>query len=79
MPELVIEVRSTSDRWRDIHEKVTESLKAGVTVVIVLDPEPQTAHVFGPDEPPRTLKADEELTAPGVLEGFGVRVGRFFK
>jgi Uma2 family endonuclease len=79
VPELVVEVRSSTDRWREIHEKVTEYLSAGVLVVVVLDPGPQTAHVFSPDDPPRKLGADEELTIPDVLEGFRVRVGRFFE
>jgi Uma2 family endonuclease len=79
IPELVIEVRSPSDRWREIHEKVTEYLRAGVLVVVVLDPDPQTAHVFGADEPPRMLSAEDELTIPGVLEGFAVKVAKFFE
>ena len=79
LPELVIEVRSSSDRWRDVLEKVSEYFKAGVLVVIVLDPETQVAHVFATDEPPRTLGAEEELAIPGILEGFSVRVGRFFE
>jgi Uma2 family endonuclease len=78
VPELVIEVRSAGDRWREIHEKITEYLRAGVLVVVVLDPEPQTAHVFGADDAPRMLGAEDELAFPGILEGFRVRVGRFF-
>jgi len=79
VPELVVEVRSASDRWRVILEKVSEYLNAGVLVVIVLDPEHQIAHVFSSDDPPRTLGAEEELVLPGILEGFSVRVGRFFE
>lgn len=79
VPELIVEVRSASDRWRDVLEKVTEYLRAGVLVVVVLDPEPRVAHVFGPDEPPRILEASEELGFPGLIEGFRVRVGRFFE
>ena len=79
VPELVIEVRSPSDRWREIHEKVAEYLTADVLVVVVLDPDPQTAHIFSADEAPRTLNADDMLTFPGLLEGFAERVGRFFE
>jgi hypothetical protein len=38
-----------------------------------------TAHVFSADEAPRTLSADDQLSFPGLLEGFQVRVGRFFE
>jgi len=79
IPELVIEVRSAHDRWRAIHKKVTEYLVAGVLVVVVLDPDSRSAHVFSPDDAPRVLGADDELTLPGLLEGFSVRVGRFFE
>ena len=79
VPELVVEVRSAGDRWREIHEKVAEYLRAGVLAVVVLDPEPRTAHVFGADDAPRALGLEDELALPGILEGFQVRVGRFFE
>lgn len=79
IPELVVEVRSSSDRWREVMEKVSEYLRAGVLVVVVLDPEPRTAHVFAADAAPSVLGPDDELTLPDVLDGFAVRVGRFFE
>jgi len=79
VPELVVEVCSASDRWLEIHEKVAEYLGAGVLMVVVLDPKPQTAHVFGADGPPMMLGPEDELVVPGILEGFRVRVGRFFE
>ncbi len=79
VPELVVEVCSEQDRWLEILDKVSEYLNAGVMAVIALDPEPQIAHVFSADNPPKTLKADEELTLPGILDDFRVRVGRFFE
>jgi Uma2 family endonuclease len=79
VPELVVEVRSPGDRWRDIQKKITEYLQAGVLTVVVLDPGLNTAHVFSDDDPPRTLGADDELILTGILEGFRVRVGRFFE
>ena len=78
VPELVIEVRSPSDRWPKVHVKVAEYLDAGVRVVVVLDPDPRMAHVYGQDDGPRALSAEQDLTLPGVLDGFAVRVGKFF-
>jgi Uma2 family endonuclease len=78
MPDLVVEVRSEDDRWKDIEVKVKEYLDAGVGVVIVLDPDPETAHVFRPDQPPRELGPDDELTVPDLLGDFRVAVRRFF-
>ena len=79
VPELVVEVRSASDRWSEILEKVGEYLAAGVLAVVVLDPEPRVAHVFSGEAAPRRLGASEELTLPGVLDEFRAVVGRFFE
>lgn len=79
VPELVIEVRSAGDRWAEILEKVTEYLRSEVQVVVVLDPEALVAHLFTSDQAPRTLVASDELTFPGLLDGFRVLVGRFFE
>jgi Uma2 family endonuclease len=79
MPDWAVEVVSAFDRWPDVLAKVAEFLNAGVRLVVVLDPDSQTAHVFGADDAPRMLGAEDELTLPGVLEGFRIRVGRFFE
>ena len=64
VPELILEVRSPSDRWPNVLFKVAEYLEAGVVIVVVLDDESRTAFVYRADEPGRTLGADDELTAP---------------
>jgi len=78
VPNLVVEVRSDDDRWPDIEAKVTEYLDAGVTVVVVLDPETERAHIFRSDQAHRELGPDEELTIPDLLGDFRVAVRRFF-
>ena len=77
-PDLVVEVRSPSERWSDLHEKIGEYLKAGVRAVVVLDPEERTAHVFTDAAAPYSLSPEEELTLPEILGDFRVPVGRFF-
>ena len=79
VPEVVVEVRSPGDRWRNIHEKITDYLNAGVLTVVVLDPGPNAAHLFSADDAPRILAAEDELVLPGIVEGFRVRVERFFE
>ncbi len=80
VPELVFEVRSAHDLWRDILVKIAEFLTAGVLRVVVLDPARRKAHVFSPgEEEPVILGPDDELTFPGLLEGFRVAVHRFFE
>ncbi len=78
-PNVVFEVRSPSDRWPNIHEKVTEYLQVGVDCVVVLDPEDQTARLFYTDRGSETLTAEDELILPAPLDGFRERVSRFFE
>ena len=77
-PELVFEVRSPGDRWREIYAKVAEYLDLGVLVVCVLDPETRTAHLYDSDHPARVLGADDELTFPECLPGFAVPLRNLF-
>ncbi len=79
-PDLVIEVRSPTDRVGDVEAKVAEYLAAGVTAVVVLDPAVESAAVYrrGDDFPQRMHNGDE-LALPDVLPGFAVPVRRFFE
>lgn len=78
MPELVVEVRSKSDRWPGVLAKAAEYLNAGVSVVVVLDDDRAEAHVVTADRN-QVLGLDEELTFPEILPGFSVAVRRFFE
>jgi len=79
-PDLVIEVRSPTDRIGDIQIKVGEYLNAGVTVVVVLDPGIEAATVYRQAEDiPQRYSNGDELTLPDVLPGFAVPVKRFFE
>lgn len=73
-PDLVIEVRSPSDRPGDIARKVREYLDTGVRAVWILDPRRRTAAVHLAGVEPVTLRADETLDAGDVVPGFRVRV-----
>jgi Uma2 family endonuclease len=78
-PDLVIEVRSPSDRIPQLSIKASEYLEAGVTVVIVLDPETESLAVYREDEFPIRMHNSDELTLPDVLPGFAVQVKKFFE
>lgn len=78
-PELVVEVKSSDDRWKTIHKKVGEYLDAGVLTVIVVDPDKQLIHVTTPDRETETLTIDHTLTLPELLPGFSVPVKDVFE
>lgn len=77
-PELVIEIRSNDDRWKEIYQKVGEYLSADVLTIAVVDPEPQRVHLFSTDRETVVLNAGDLLTFPDVLPGFEIVVGRLF-
>ena len=78
-PDLVIEVRSPSDRWNEIIVKAGEYLKAGVRAIVVLDPKTATAIVYRDDELHQIFHNGDPLTLPDVLPGFSVAVSRLFE
>jgi Uma2 family endonuclease len=78
-PDLVVEVRSPSDRLKTLSDKAYEYLDAGVSVVVLLIPESETAAVFRPDTLPVQIASDAELTLPDVLPGFSVLLRKFFE
>ncbi|QDU64132.1 hypothetical protein Pan216_50210 [Planctomycetes bacterium Pan216] len=77
-PELVFEVRSPHDRWPGLLRKVAEYLGAGVEVVCVVDPASRSLRVFSADDPGTMVEEDEELTFPGLLDGFSLKVRQLF-
>ena len=77
--ELVVEVRSPSDSINDMTVKATEYLDAGVKVVVILDPQTDSAGVFRPDELPQRFHNGDELKLDDILPGFAVPVARFFE
>lgn len=80
VPELVFEVRSRTDRWDRIFIEVGEFLKAGVSVVCVLDEQTETLTVYRLEELQRVLTAEDELTLPNLFgPEFRVPVRRFFE
>jgi Uma2 family endonuclease len=78
-PELVIEVKSPYDLWTDLLAKVLDYLRAGIGVVVVIDPKTESASVFRAGDRQDIFEKDETLTIPDVLPGFEVPVARFFE
>ena len=78
-PEIVIEVRSPSERWNDLRAKVSEYLAVGVSSVCVIDPDLRTAWLYFPDQPDRIVGPDGDLSFPGCLPEFSVPMRNLFE
>ena len=79
VPDLVVEIRSPSERWGELFAKVGEYLKAGVRVVVVLDAATASASVYRPDELQQIFHNGDALVIPDVLPGFSVVVRQLFE
>lgn len=79
VPELVVEVRSPSDRWQKTLHKVSEYLSAGVSVVVVIDPSTKSANVYRDEGSPETFGPEATLTISDLLPGFSVPIAKFFQ
>ncbi len=77
-PDLVLEVRSPTDRWNAVFIKVGEYLRAGVAVVLVVDPDSRTVSAYRDDGGQQTFREADTLTVPDVLPGFAVPVATLF-
>jgi Uma2 family endonuclease len=79
-PELVVEVRSPSDRWPDTIIKVGEYLNMGVKLIVVLDMPTASASLFrDQDHWCQHLDNGDEMDLSEVLPGFRVPVRRLFE
>ena len=77
--ELVVEVRSPSNSVADMTDKANEYLRAGVQVVLILDPQTDPAGVFRLNELPQRFSNGDVVTLPEVSPAFAVPASRFFE
>jgi Uma2 family endonuclease len=76
-PDLAVEVMSPNDRFSDVVAKVAEYLRAGTSVVIVVDPQKQVAWSYSESEQ-RTFTICDALEAPDVLPGWSLPLRELF-
>ena len=77
-PDLVVETLSPSDTAREVAEKVTTWLKAGVRVVVTLDPDSRSVKVHRSQRNVITLSNGDELDLDDVVPGSRCRVSDIF-
>ena len=88
VPELIVEIKSRSDRVRGIEEKIALFLTQGVQVGILIDPDKRVVSIYrntgvtGDDGVVKlqktTLQNDDVLTIPELFPGWEVAISRFW-
>lgn len=76
-PDFVIEVRSPSNSWREIREKIAMFFAAGTLLALVLEPD-KFGEVHRPGQEPIRLELNDTFSAEDVLPGFECKVSDFF-
>ncbi len=69
-PDFVIEVRSQTDRWRTLREKLREWIENGAQLAWLIDPESRTAEIYRPNGGVEVRANPEFLKGEGPVEGF---------
>ena len=69
-PDVVVELRSPTDSFAILQEKMQEYLKNGARLGWLIDPESKQVHVYRPDETVRALENPESISGDHILPGF---------
>lgn len=77
-PELVVEIISPGDRWRDVRQKINEYFAISVQQVWVVEPEHCSVLVYRSATEIHTLLESDVLVGEGSLEGFSLPVKTIF-
>ena len=86
VPELIVEIKSSRDRVRELEEKIALFLSQGVQVGILIDPDTHTISISRPGGPGKhadtgepvsqvtTLRDGDTLTIPELFPGWEIPV-----
>lgn len=70
VPDLVVEIKSQSDRIKPLEEKIQMFLSLGAVVGILIDPDKETLTVYRPTGESTRLENGEILTIPELFPGW---------
>jgi Uma2 family endonuclease len=78
VPDLAVEVQSTSETQRRVAKKTRAYLDSGVRLIWLVDPRRRTVRVVTLNDPERLLREGDELDGGDVLPGSRVAVAEVF-
>jgi len=69
-PDLVIEVKSDSDRWKPLQQKMLEYMRQGAHLGWLIDPENKSVEIYRPDGKAEIRADVDKLAGEGPMAGF---------
>jgi len=73
-PDMVVEVLSPGNTWKQLRAKIEEYFAKGVRLVWVISPEDRTLTIYQTPDEGRVLHDNATVTGEDVLPGFSCRV-----
>ena len=74
VPDLMVKVKSKTDRIKPLEEKIQLFLQLGSTVGILIDPDRLTVTVYRLNQDPVVLQSGDILTLPELLPGWELAI-----
>lgn len=78
VPDLVVEIKSQSDRINTLEKKVKKFLELGAVVGILIDPDESTVTVYRPASEPIVLSNENILTIPELFPGWELPISELW-
>jgi Uma2 family endonuclease len=78
VPNLVVEVKSPSDRLAELEDKLSMLRSLGAQAAVLIDPDTHTVVIDANDHPSRTLTDADTLEIPTVLPGWSMPVSELW-
>ena len=78
VPDLVVEIKSQSDRISKLKNKIKLFLEAGARVAILIDPDQETVTVYRPNNESVVLSNDDKLTLPELFPGWEISISEIW-
>lgn len=74
VPDLVVEIKSQSDRLKPLRERIQSFIKLGAKVGILIDPDKRTVTLYTPTAEPVVLRDGDMISIPELLPGWAIAV-----
>ncbi|MBW3586850.1 MAG: Uma2 family endonuclease [Cyanobacteria bacterium 0813] len=78
VPDLVVEIKSQSDRLKPLREKILSFIELGAKVGILIDPDKRTVTIYSPTAEPVVLRDGDMISIPELLPGWEVAVAELW-
>ncbi len=78
-PELVVEIFSPSETWKEIEDKIDEYFAAGVKWIWVVNPKNRDLIIYQGDKEPKKLRENDTLIGEDILSGFELKISKLFE